>query len=84
MGIFIAALIAFGLTVKKFWQYRKKRVFWAELSVLIFAHFVILQRFQWPAELFIVFISVPEFVVLFVLFRLMFPRSSEPRPEGLP
>ena len=84
MGIFITALIVFGLTVKAFWQYRRKRIFWAELSVLIFAHFVILQRLQWPAESFIVFISVPEFAVLFVLFRLMFPRSSEPPSEGLP
>jgi hypothetical protein len=70
-GIFITALLVFGLTVKKFWEHRKKWIFWAEVGVLIVAHFVALQRLRWEGVEFILVIGIPEMIVLCLIFSLM-------------
>ena len=80
-NVFLTALFVFGYAIEKFWKCRQKWSFWAELSVLVVAHFVILQRLQWQkANYFwlIIVVGLPEMFVVFFLLGLMFvPNSSE-------
>lgn len=81
MNIFFTAVLAFGIVVKKFWQYRKRWIFWAELSVLFLAHFIILQRLRWQEANYVwlmLVVGIPETVALFVLISLMFePKTGQ-------
>src|SRR5208282_1329488 len=74
MNIFITAAFVFGYTVKKFWQYRRRWTFWAELGVLVVAHFLALQRLHWekPSYFWLTLVvGIPEMVVVFFLVSLM-------------
>ena len=87
MNIILTAVFVFGFAVKKFWRFRKRRAFWAELGVLLVAHFVILQRLQWQKAnyfwLMIVF-GIPEMFVVFFLISLMFDPKVGPPSEDFP
>jgi hypothetical protein len=75
MNILVTALFVFGYAVKKFWNYRGKWIFWAELGVLIVAHFTLLSRLHWQQAGYfwlMVVIGLPEMVFVFFLFGLMF------------
>jgi hypothetical protein len=75
MNIVTTAVFVFGVTVKKFWQHSKRWTFWAELCVLLLAHFIILERLQWTKGGYfwlILVIGIPEMAVVFYLLSLMF------------
>jgi hypothetical protein len=75
MNIFITATFVFGYTVKEFWQYRRRWTFWAELGVLVVAHFVVLQRLHWEKASYfwlILAVGIPEMVAVLFLMGLMF------------
>jgi len=68
MNISTTALFVFGVTVKKFWQHRKRWTFWVELCVLLSAHFIILERLQWQKGSYfwlILVLGIPEMFVIF-------------------
>jgi hypothetical protein len=46
-NILFAAAFVFGNAVKKFWHFRKRWTFWAELGVLVVGHFALLSRLHW-------------------------------------
>jgi hypothetical protein len=82
MNIFITAAFVFGYTVKKFWHYRQRWTFWAELSVLVTVHFFVLQRLHWEKASYfwlILVIGIPEMATVFFLMGLMFqPKVNLP------
>jgi hypothetical protein len=81
VNVFMTALFVFGFAIKKFWQYRRRWTFWAELSVLVVAHFIFLQRLNWQKESYFwlaIVIGIPEMFITFILLALMF------KPERLP
>jgi hypothetical protein len=87
MNIFTTALFVFGYAVKRYWQYRKRWTFWAELCVLLFAHFAILQRLQWQKGGYfwlLLVVGIPEMFVVFLLLNLMFDSKSDSPSGSLP
>jgi hypothetical protein len=83
MNIVLTAAFVFGNAVKKFWQFRRRWAFWAEIGVLIVAHFAVLQRLHWETASYfwlIVVIGLPELAVVFYLFGLMFIVKRESPP----
>ena len=70
MNILLTAAVAFGTVIKAFWQCRQRTAFWAELSVLMAAHFVILQRLHWTTGGYFwlpIVVGLPEIFVVFIL-----------------
>ena len=79
MNIIIAAAFVFGFAAKKFWHFRKRWTLWAELGVLIVAHFGLLSRLHWrQASYFwlIVVIGTPELALVLCLLGLMFDTND--------
>jgi hypothetical protein len=75
MNISLTAVFVFGYAVKKFWNSRRKWIFWAELGVLIVAHFMLLSRLHWQQASFfwlMVVVGIPEMAFVFFLIGLMF------------
>jgi hypothetical protein len=86
MNIVTTALFVFGFTLKKFWQHHKRWTFWAELCVLLSAHFIILERLQWQKGSYfwlLLVIGIPEMAVVFFLLSLMFDLKVRPPSEHL-
>ncbi len=87
MNIFATALFVFGCTVKRYWQHRKRWTLWAEVCVLLFAHFAILQRLQWQKASYfwlLLVVGIPEMFVVFLLLDLMFDSKAGAPSESLP
>jgi hypothetical protein len=87
MNIFVTAAFVFGYTVKKFWQYRRRWTFWAELGVLVAAHFVVLQRPHWQKASYFwmaIVVGLPEMFAVFFLMGLMFQSKPVPPAEDFP
>jgi hypothetical protein len=81
MNILLTAAIAFGTVIKAFWHCRQRAAFWAELSVLMAAHFVILQRLRWTTGGYFwlpIVVGLPEIFVVFVLLGVTL--RIKPRP----
>jgi hypothetical protein len=81
VNIAFAAVFVFGNALRKFWHFRKRWAFWAELSVLIVAHFFLLSRLRWAQASYfwiILVIGLPELAVVFFLLRLGF-NPKQPR-----
>jgi|GEM_PF-2606923 len=79
INISITAAFVFGYTVKRFWRYRQKWIFWAELGVLVVAHFVVLQRLHWEKAGYAwlpLVVGLPEMFVVFLLMGLMFESNT--------
>ena len=75
MNILLTALFVFGYAVKKFWNSHRKWTFWAELGVLIIAHFMLLSRLLWEQASYfwlVVVVGIPELAVVFFLLGIMF------------
>jgi len=74
-NILITAVFAFGYAVKKFWLFRKKWTFWAELGVLVVGHFALLSRLHWEQASYfwlVVVVGIPELAFVSFLLSLMF------------
>jgi hypothetical protein len=87
LNIFITAVFVFGNAAKRFWRFRNRWTFWAELSVLVVAHFALLSRFRWEQGGYfwlMVVIGIPELAVVFFLLGLMFnSNGGESKGEAL-
>jgi hypothetical protein len=73
MNILFTAAVAFGTVIKAFWHCRYRTAFWAELAVLMAAHFVILQRLRWTTGGYFwlpIVVGLPEIFVLFILLSI--------------
>lgn len=89
MNIFVTAVFVFGFSLKKFWRHRNKWTFWVESTVLVLAHFVVLQRLHWQKPSYfwlLIVIGLPEMFVVLLLLSLMFEPnaslSTEAPPQG--
>jgi hypothetical protein len=81
MNILLTAAIAFGTVIKAFWQCRYRAAFWAELCVLVTAHFVILQRLRWTTGGYFwlpIVVGLPEIFVLVMLVGLTLRAKPTP------
>src|SRR5258708_14022022 len=58
MNIFITAVFVFGYPAKKFWQYHRRWTFWVELSLLVVAHFIALQKLRWQKASYFLLLGV--------------------------
>jgi len=70
MNILLTAAVAFGTVIKAFWHCRQKTAFWAELAVLMAAHFVILERLRWTTGGYFwlpIVVGLPEIFFFFFL-----------------
>jgi predicted membrane channel-forming protein YqfA (hemolysin III family) len=88
MTIVFTAAIVFGSAVKVFWRHRMRWTFWAEMSVLILTHFIMLRRIRFLMEdkwwLFFL-LALPELAAVIFLLRLSFDPNTGPpseRPAG--
>ncbi|HTB94592.1 MAG TPA: hypothetical protein VK728_17285 [Candidatus Sulfotelmatobacter sp.] len=87
LNIFTTAFFAFGFAVKRFWHFRKRWTFWAELSVLIVTHFALLSRLHWEQASYfwlMVVVGLPELVVVYFLFGLMLDPHANLTEEDSP
>ena len=83
MNILLTAAIAFGTVIKAFWQCRHRAAFWAELCVLLTAHFLILQRLRWTTGGYFwlpIVVGLPEIFVVFMLLSITL-RVTPPPPQ---
>ena len=79
MNIAITTALVFGYAVKKFWLFRKKWGFWAELTILAVAHCVLLSRLHWqqPGYSWLpVVVGIPELSLVLIVLGLTFPRHE--------
>jgi len=84
MNMLCTAAFVFGFAIKEFWRYRKRWTFWAELGVLVVAHFAALQRLHWEKASYfwlMLVVGIPEMVSVFFLLGLMFQPSESPPSE---
>ena len=82
MNILLTAGIAFGTVIKAFWQCRERAAFWAELSVLVAAHFLILQRLRWTTGEYFwlpIVVGLPEIFVIFILLSVTLRVTPSPQ-----
>jgi hypothetical protein len=70
-NISATAAYVFGLTVRRFWQYRQKWTFWCGLGGLVVAHFIIWQRLYWEMPGYFWLMLVVGLSEMFVVFLLM-------------
>jgi len=83
MNVLLTAAIAFGTVIKAFWQCRQRAAFWAELCVLMAAHFLILQRLRWTSGGYFwlpIVVGLPEIFVVFMLLSITL-RVTPPPPQ---
>ena len=83
MNIVVTAVFVFGFAVKKFWQFRKSWRFWVAIGVLVFVHFVTLQRLHWETAGYFwltIVIGLPELGATFFLVGLMFSPNTDSPP----
>jgi hypothetical protein len=86
MNISLTASLVFGYSAKKFWQYRRRWTFWAELGVLVVAHFALLGRLEWQQAKYFslpILIGFPEAIVVYFLLGLMFEPNPDLSPDDL-
>jgi hypothetical protein len=73
MNVLLTAALVFGTVIKAFWQCRYRAAFWAELSVLLTAHLLVLQRLRWTIGGYFwlpIVVGLPEIFVLFTLLSI--------------
>jgi hypothetical protein len=84
MNILLTAAVAFGTVIKAFWQCPRRTAFWAELCVLMVAHFLILQRLRWTTGGYFwlpIVVGLPEIFVVFVLLSVTLRVTPSPPQE---
>jgi hypothetical protein len=82
MNILLTAAVAFGTVIKAFWQCRQRAAFWAELCVLMAAHFLILQRLRWTTGGYFwlpIVVGLPEIFVVFILLGVTLQVTPTPQ-----
>jgi hypothetical protein len=75
MNILITGLFVFGFAIKKFWHHHKNWRFWAELSLLVIAHFIVLQPLHWQTPSYfwlLIVVGFPEMIAVFALLNVTF------------
>jgi len=70
----VTAIFVCGLTVKKFWQYRRAWKLWTGLSGLVVAHFIFVQTLGWQKPNYfwmLVVIGLPEMFIAAILLTVL-------------
>ena len=87
INIALTAVLVFGYAARKYWKFRARWALWAELFVLLVAHFAVLSRLPWGDGGYawlIVVVGLPEMILVFVILDLLYKPDPEISAESHP